>query len=177
MKIRLFFAASLDGFIADPDGGVAFLDTVEEDEDSGNYENFMSTVKTLVMGRGTYKFLEDCGEWPYGNLRTIVVTHRPLTSDLIPQLETRAVEDFSAFAAELRRTSEGDVWVVGGGQIMAQFLSVGEVDSIEMSIVPVAVGAGIPMYASRQSMQRSYTLFDCSSTQGGVARLRYERTV
>ena len=59
-KIRFFFAASLDGYIADPEGGVEFLDAIEDNEDDASegdddgYETFFSDIGTLVMGRGTY---------------------------------------------------------------------------------------------------------------------------
>lgn len=172
-KIRLFFAASLDGFIADPHGGVAFLDPFNDDP--SYYEKLMSSVDTLVMGRGTYTFVETYGEWPYGAIRTIVLTHRPIENPLIPDMQTRAIEDFGAFAAELRRGAKGDVWIVGGGQIMAEFLAAGEVDSIEMSIVPVAIGAGIPMYAGRQATLQPFELRDCSRSPDGMVHLVYER--
>ncbi|HZV77942.1 MAG TPA: hypothetical protein VFF63_09320, partial [Candidatus Babeliales bacterium] len=121
-KIRLYFAASLDGYIADPEGGVGFLEAFQ-DEDSG-YDAFFSDIGTLVMGRGTYKFVEDYGSWPYRQMRTIVLTHRAIVHRLC-ELQTRAVDDFASFARELREFSDGDAWIVGGGKVMGAFLAAG----------------------------------------------------
>jgi dihydrofolate reductase len=172
-EIRFFFAASLDGYIADPEGGVGFLEAFH-DEDRG-YGDFFEKIGTLVMGRGTYKFVEDYGSWPYGErYRTIVVTHRPISHPLC-DLQTRAVDDFAAFARELRAFSDGDTWIVGGGKVMGAFLAVGEVDSIEMSIIPVAIGTGIPMYAGVKTISERFGLVSVEQFSSGVVRLIYER--
>jgi dihydrofolate reductase len=172
-KIRFFFAASVDGYIADPEGGVGFLDAFGG-EDRG-YDEFFSEIGTLVMGRGTYKFVEDYGSWPYGDqYRTIVLTHRPIPNALC-KLETRAVDDFSAFAHELRTLPDGDSWIVGGGRVMGAFLAAGEVDKIEMSIVPVAIGAGIPMYAGAKTIAERFMLDQVQQFPSGIVRLTYTR--
>jgi len=179
-KIRFFFAASLDGYIADPEGGVEFLDAVEDNEDDApegdddGYETFFSDIGTLVMGRGTYKFLEDNETWPYPKMRTIVLTHRAIERPLC-DLETRVVDDFASFARELRTLADGDAWIVGGGNVMGEFLSVGEVDRIQMSIVPFAIGRGIPMYSGSQTIAQAFSLAKLTRSASGVVRLTYER--
>jgi len=171
-KIRFYFAASLDGYIADPNGGVGFLDEFHDEE--RGLDRFFSTITTLVMGRGTYKFVEDYGSWPYGSdYRTIVLTHRPIERPLC-DLETRIVEDISAFANELRALS-GDTWILGGGKVMGAFLAAGEVDSIEMSLVPVAIGAGIPMYAGSTTISQHFDLRNVVQRPSGAVQLTYER--
>jgi dihydrofolate reductase len=172
-KIRFFFAASLDGFIADPQGGVGYLDAFH-DEDRG-YGDFFEEIGTLVMGRGTYKFVEDYGSWPYGGqYRTIVLTHHPIPRPLC-DLQVRAVDDVAAFARELRAFSDGDTWIVGGGKVMGAFLAAGEVDRIEMSIVPVAIGTGIPMYAGAKTIAERFSLRNVEQFPSGVVRLAYDR--
>lgn len=172
-KIRFFFAASLDGYIADPDGGVDYLDAFGG-EDRG-YNQFFSEIGTLVMGRGTYKFVEDFGTWPYDDqYRTIVLTHRLIPQPLC-ELETREVDDFVAFARELRAFSDGDAWIVGGGKVMGAFLAAGEVDTIEMSIVPIAIGTGIPMYTSKETIVERFSLRNVQQFPSGIVRLTYER--
>lgn len=172
-RIRFYFAASLDGFIADPNGGVGFLDPFHG-EDHG-FEKMLDSVGVLVMGRQTYKFAEDYGSWPHGDeMRTIVVTHRPIEKPLT-KLETRAVDDFAAFARELRSSSGADTWIVGGGEIMGAFLGVGEVDTIEMFVVPVAIGTGIPMYRADRTISERFRLLEHSRYPSGIARLVYER--
>ena len=179
-KIRFFFAASLDGYIADPEGGVEFLDAVEDSDDDApegdddGYETFFSDIGTLVMGRGTYKFLEDNETWPYPKMRTIVLTRRAIERPLC-DLETRVVDDFVSFARKLRALNDGDAWILGGGNVMGEFLSVGEVDTINMSIVPVAIGRGIPMYSGSQTIAQAFSLTNLARSASGVVRLTYER--
>ena len=171
-QIRFFFAASLDGFIADLSGSVKFLDPFHG-EDHGFHE-FFSRIETLVMGRGTYKFVEGYGSWPYRHMRTIVLTHRPIEKPLT-ELETRAVDDMALFARELRSQAEGDIWILGGGEVMGAFLAAGEVDTIEMSIVPVAIGIGIPMYNGTRTVSERFRLVENKRFPSGVVQIAYER--
>lgn len=171
-KIRFYFAASLDGYIADPHGGVGFLDPFHG-EDHG-YESFFSAIGTLVMGRDTYKFVEDYGSWPYRKTRTIVLTHRAIEHPVC-ELEARSVDDIASFSQELQAFADGDTWILGGGKVMGAFLAAGEVDSIEMTIVPVAIGSGIPMYAGNATIARRFTLVQVRQYPSGAVRIVYER--
>jgi dihydrofolate reductase len=177
-RIRFYFAASLDGYIADPNGGVDYLEALPDsgDDDEGeSYDAFIATIGTLVMGRATYQFVEENGSWPYDDdKRTIVLTHRPIEHPLC-DLQTRVVEDFSTFARELRALPGGDAWIVGGGKVMGAFLAAGEADVIEMSIIPVAIGNGIPMFAASRTVLQLYELVKLSRTPSGIVRLVYER--
>lgn len=170
-RVRFFFAASLDGYIADPSGSVDFLDGFDEDH---GYDAFIADVGTLVMGRDTYDFVEGSGSWPYGEMPTIVLTHRAIEHPL-GRLETRVVDDISAFARELRALPGGDVWIAGGGKVMGAFLAAGEVDTIQVTIVPLALGSGIPMYAASRSSNNRYSLTDLMRHPSGSVRLIYDR--
>jgi dihydrofolate reductase len=173
-KIRFYFAASLDGYIADLHGGVGFLDAFHDEET--DYDRFIANIRTLVMGRDTYAFVEDYGSWPYGDtFRTIVLTHRPIEHPLC-NLETRVVEDYSAFARELRALPDGDTWILGGGKVMGAFLAAGEADVIQMSVVPVAIGCGIPMYAGSENISRRFDLTDLTRRPSGAVQLTYTRS-
>jgi dihydrofolate reductase len=171
-KIHFYFATSLDGYIADPRGGVGFLDEFHDEEST--IETFIRDIGTLVMGRGTYRFLEEYGSWPYGTrFRTIVLTHHQIEKPLCA-LETRVVDDVSAFASELRRYTDGDVWIIGGGVVMGAFLAAGQVDRVEMSIVPVAIGRGIPTYSQPTETLQRFNLVEIGRTPKGVVRLVYQ---
>jgi dihydrofolate reductase len=170
-KIRFFFAASLDGYIADPSGSVDFLDDFDEDH---GYSAFIADIGTLVMGRDTYDFVESYGSWPYGEMPTIVLTHRIIERPL-GKLETRVVDDISAFARELRERPGGDVWIAGGGKVMGEFLAAGEADTIQVTIVPVAIGTGKPMYAGAVSSNHRYNLSELKQHASGSVRFIYER--
>jgi hypothetical protein len=83
-------------------------------------ERFLERICTVVMGRGTYDFLEkDPAPWGYEGKRVFVVTSRPLVAPK-GALEVRA--DVDALISELRASTEGDVWMAGGGQLQMAFL-------------------------------------------------------
>src|SRR5687768_2925831 len=79
-RVKLYVATSLDGFIADRDGGVGWLPPPGEASSGGEdygFAAFMDTVEAIVMGRRSYDQLPEFGPWPYGDRTAVVFTHRP----------------------------------------------------------------------------------------------------
>jgi dihydrofolate reductase len=119
--ITLYIATSVDGYVADKDGGVDWLDEFESEggEESGGFSEFLETVDCLVMGATTYEQVLGFGEWPYGEKPTYVFTHRELSP------ATKAVEfvdeDVAPFSKELKRQHE-HIWLVGGAKLAQSFL-------------------------------------------------------
>ncbi|MEL7171194.1 MAG: dihydrofolate reductase family protein, partial [Bacteroidota bacterium] len=141
-RIVLFIATSLDGFVADADGGVDWLFT---DADYG-YTDFFDTVGALAMGRTTFDQILGFGPWPYGDVPTTVFTHRPL--DIPEGVPAEVAEgDVAAWLASLRETSlRGDVWLVGGGALVRSFREAALIDRYVLSVHPVLLGDGIPLF-------------------------------
>ena len=77
--LRVYIAMSLDGFIATPDGGVAWLERFNSD--AFDFSGFMKQIGAVVMGRRTFDQVLGWGIWPYSNLHTIVQTRRALPSN------------------------------------------------------------------------------------------------
>ena len=99
--IIVYIAASLDGFIATPDGGVDWLAPYQADY---GYDAFIASVHTLVMGGATYDQMRGFGDWPHGGKRILVVTSRPL-GDNVPAGVEAWPDGVDALGAELRATS------------------------------------------------------------------------
>ncbi len=80
--------------------------------------------------------------------------------------------DVKEIAAELRATEGKDIWMMGGGELAASFLDAGELDEMIVSIIPVLIGEGIPLFAARR---RHLPLKLLSSTPypDGVVKLHY----
>jgi len=172
--IQLYIAASLDGFVADVDGGFDWLDPYNGDDDHG-YGEFIEGVGALVMGADTYELffgpLRDVS-WPYGARPTWVFTHRSFA--VVPGADVRFVSgDVRSVAEEVRASAGGlDVWLVGGGDLVAQFLDAGLLDVVRLFVIPVALGAGIPLW--RGPIPGALELVEVSGYEDGVAELRYE---
>ena len=118
-RVVLYVAVSLDGFIAETDGGVGFLDAVEGAE--SDYEEFLAGVGSLVMGRRTYDQVLGWG-WPYEGMPTAVVTGRPLADDAPAGVYANDGRDLSALVDDLAARAEGAIWLVGGGEVAGAFL-------------------------------------------------------
>lgn len=170
VRIRLYIAMSLDGYIADRDGGVGWLEPFQ-DQDYG-YEQFYSEIATLVMGRRTWKRVGKLSGQPYRGRRVIVLTEGGL--DGLPEgVETRAGE-IGDLCAELRGDTPGDVWVVGGAYVVDQFMAADELDEIELYVMPLLLGGGVPLFREKAE-PRSLRLVDTREFPDGVVQMRYER--
>ena len=170
-KILGYIAASLDGLIADGDGKLDWLFKYDDmDLGEHDYRTFLKRIRTVVMGRGTYDFLaNDPSPWAYGDQRAIVVTSRPIEQPKGP-LEIRS--DIDALIAELRALDDGDVWMLGGGQLQMAFLERGALDEIEIYVIPEMLGSGQPLFPLT-GFRASPTLLGARVIDKGCVRLHY----
>ncbi len=140
-KINLFIAASLDGYISRPDGSVDWLFT---DGDYG-YQEFYDSIGTVLMGRKTYDKVLEFGDYPYEDKRSIIFSRQDPSLQDIDKLEFVS-GDIVKFTDSLRRSESDDFWLVGGSQIIRLFLEQDLIDEIILSIHPIILGNGIPLF-------------------------------
>ena len=168
MQCSVFIATSLDGYIARPDGSLDWLSAVQVDGEDYGYARFAETVDVIVLGRNTYDVVLGFAAWPYAGKRAIVMTNHPPDS--------RHGEEFYAGApADLvrRLAAEGARRVyIDGGVVIQQFRSAGLIDDLTISIIPVVLGEGIPLFAAGASEGR-LTLVDVQSWPSGLVQMRY----
>src|SRR5690606_24018851 len=140
-RILGYIAASLDGFIAGPGESLQWLFNRGDAElGEHHYDRFLERIRTIVMGRATYDWIaRESSTWPYGGQRNIVVTSHPIDEPK-GALETRT--DVDALVAELRALDDGDVWMLGGGQLQMAFMERGALDELEIYLVSSIVGGG-----------------------------------
>lgn len=171
-RVKLYIAASLDGFIADRDGGVGWLDDIHPSEADGDfgYAEFYDSVGSLVMGRATYDQVLDFGAWPYPGKPSYVFTSHPPDGDH-PNVEFIS-GDPRAFIKSLRAGSEQDIWLVGGGKLIASFREHGLIDEYIMTTIPVLLGDGIPLFPGNQT-PGELRLVDVKRFDSGLAQLKY----
>jgi dihydrofolate reductase len=165
-EVKLFIATSLDGFIADRDGGVDWLFA---DGDYG-YAAFFDSVETLIMGRRTYEQVLGFGEWPYGEKATYVFTRSPLGGDH-PHARIFSGEARS-LVEELRERSSGDIWLVGGAALVSTFREQHLIDEYILSVHPILLGDGIPLF-ERPRPRENLRLREEIAFQSGLVQLRY----
>ncbi|WP_226642700.1 dihydrofolate reductase family protein [Mesobacillus subterraneus] len=142
-NVVLYIAMSLDGYIARPDGAVDWLDDVEGEGDNG-YDEFYSQVGSVIMGRKTYEeVLRLTDEFPYAGKTCYVLSRQ--TKESSPHV-TFTEEELESLVSRLKIESEGYVWLVGGGQLVKQFLEKQLIDEIQLYLIPKLIGEGIPLF-------------------------------
>jgi dihydrofolate reductase len=168
-KIVVYIATSADGYIARPDGDVAWLNRPRP---AGNYgmASFFRSMGTIVWGRKTYEFaLGMGGVGAYGlKVEHFVFSHRP------PEAQPNGVkfvsEPVRRFAKQLRARAGKDIWIMGGASVIASFLDKGEVDEFIIHVIPVFIGEGIPLIQARHRLVR-LALLSSRRFSDGVVRL------
>lgn len=170
-KIILYIATSLDGYIADREGGVAWLESIEHGEEDYGYAEFFSRVESIILGGVTYRQVLGFGAWPYAGTPCTVVTHRELEEVPDPGIQAFS-GDVRDLAARLRDESDGDVWLVGGGELVGQFQAAGLIDEYILSIMPVVLGEGLPLF-SGEGRREQLTLVTSHAYPSGVVQLTY----
>ena len=169
-KIIVHIATSADGYIARPDGELEWLTSRPKPADFYGVAAFMQTIDTKILGRKTYEMGLRLGG-RFGSGRTIVFTRQPPPEQSPPGVEF-ASEAIAPFVSRLRAQPGKDIWLMGGGEVIASFLDEGAVDEFVLTVTPVFIGEGIPLLARRH---RHITL-DLLSTQrfdDGVVQLHY----
>lgn len=164
MKVSVYVATSLDGFIAREDGGLDWLSgadpeaygdleesgTVEagggdEGEDCG-YREFMDSVDVMVMGRKTYEKVLSFGMWPYEGKQVIVLSSGPveIPNGLGSTVECKSCSP-SDLVNDLKQAGAKHVYVDGGNTIQ-RFLNEGLIDQLIITCIPILIGSGIPLF-------------------------------
>lgn len=169
-RFRLYIAASLDGYIADADGSVAWLDAFQ-DQDYG-YKEFVKELGAVVTGRATYDQALGFGDWPYGGKTVYVLTSRPLSE--APDGVVRWEGGVLDLVAHIRSTPiDGDVWILGGAQVVEAMLAENAVDTLELFVIPILLGDGIPLFTPNERRTR-WNLVSTRAYPNGVMGLVYE---
>lgn len=163
-------AASIDGYIADAEGGIGWL-APYENADFG-YERLMEQVECVVVGRATFDMIAGFDHWPYDGKRVVVTTHRPLPPHN-PSIEAFA-GDVAELAARLRQECHGDIYVDGGAQTLRNFVDADLVDRFDLFTLPVLLGQGIPRFLPSPRLTH-LRLDSCQAMDLGVVRTSYVR--
>jgi dihydrofolate reductase len=170
-KVVVHIGTSADGYIARPDGDLEWLTSRPAPEGFYGMNAFMKTVDTRVLGRKTFEMSRRLGATFGGKTRHIVFTRHGPPSDAPPGVEFVS-EAIGPFVSRLRVQPGKDIWLMGGGDIIASFLDEGVIDEFVISVAPVFIGDGIPLIARRHRHVllhlRSVERFD-----DGLVQVRY----
>ena len=169
-QVVLYIAASLDGYIAKADHSLDWLYAVEGDGGDNGFGAFYAGIGSLVMGRGTYdELMKTVDAYPHAEKPSYVLTrsNRPAEPGI-----TYTSEPIATLVPRLKKESNGDVWLVGGGQLVRDFLSADLIDRLDLAVIPNVLGSGIPLFPEG-TPPRAFRLTG-SERIGQIAMLHYE---
>jgi dihydrofolate reductase len=169
-KIIAYLATSADGFIARPDGDVSWLDRPRPNDNYG-MPAFLRSVDTVIMGRVTWETGQKLGGAVVDGKRNIILS-RTLPFHAAPGATVENV-DAADLAKRLRAEKGRNVWLMGGADVFADFLSAGALDELIIHVVPVLIGSGIPLLTP-SAKQTELKLKSTRRFSDGVVRLHYE---
>lgn len=141
-RIRYQVAASLDGFIAGPRGEYDWI-PMDPEVDFGA---LMAQFDTWLMGRRTYEMLQSGGGG--GMDGRVLVFSNTLRQEDHPAVTVVRSDDADATLRTLREQPGRDIWLYGGGSLFRSLLEIGHVDGVEVAVVPVLLGDGVPLLPS-----------------------------
>ncbi|HOW14184.1 dihydrofolate reductase family protein [Methanosarcina sp.] len=136
----------LDGYIAREKGSIDWLTEYENNSETDyGYSEFYASIGTVLMGRKTYEQVLGFGDWPYAEKKTCVFTRQkePLRREKNVEFVSR---DIGEFVRLLKENTDEDIWLVGGSQLIKVFLEEALVEDMIVFIVPIILGSGIPLF-------------------------------
>jgi len=147
-KVIVHIATSADGYIAGPDGDLEWLTSRPAPDGFYGMNTFMKSIDTTVLGRKTYEVSLGLGAKFDARSRTIVFSRREPPAE-VPSGVEFVNGAIAPFVSRLREQPGKDIWLMGGGEIIASFLDEQAIDEFVISVVPVFIGDGIPLIARR----------------------------
>jgi len=170
-RVIVHIATSADGYIARSDGDLEWLTSRPAPEGFYGMNAFMKSIDTKVLGRKTYEVSLRMVARFDGRNRSIVFSRQSPPADAPPGVEF-ANEPIAPFVSRLREEPGKDIWLMGGGEIIASFLDEDAIDEFVISVVPVFIGDGIPLIAPRHR----HVHLDLDSVErfeDGLVQMRY----
>lgn len=173
-KVTLFIAMSLDGYIADKDGGVDWLNGQEEDgENMDTYSEFIKTIDTIIMGWNTYHQLTSelsPEEWGYPEQVSFVITHREILSTERIRFTSESPCDL---VKRLREEEGNGIWICGGASIVRQLMETDLIDTLHISVIPTLLGDGVRLFGPLEKEQKLRLVK--TQSYNGITDLVYEK--
>jgi len=171
--------SSLDGYIAKKDNSVSWFETVDHYEKGitvtkKEMGDFLKRIDCYVMGARTYELALELSKaygWAYGDVPTIVVTHRNLPIER-PNIEIYT-GDLDILVNERLKPKYKNVWLVGGAVLTKDFIRLKLADEIRLSILPIILGDGL-LFFDHVGHEQALHLQNVTAYKTGMVELCYE---
>jgi dihydrofolate reductase len=168
-KISIYIATSIDGYIARKDGSLDWLDRVGGFDEDYGFQKLLDSIDAVILGRNTYEIAASVPNWPYKGKRINVLSNRLQTVREEAELFRG---DLTQLASQLHLDGIKHIWIDGGVTI-SQFLELQMVDLMTLSVIPVILGTGMPLF-SAIGKELPCRLISSQSYPSGLVQLNYE---
>lgn len=173
-RICLFIAMSLDGYIADSDGGVSWLEGQGSDSENIDvYSEFVKDIDTILMGWNTYHQVAtelSPKEWVYRDFTAYVITHREhCSSEKIRFTKENPIK----LIKKLKEEDGKDIWICGGANLVQQIINENLIDYYYITIIPTLLGSGIRLFENGTTEIKLKLLY--TQAYNGMTDLVYVR--
>ena len=175
MRVSVFIATSLDGYIAKPDGGLDWLMQADKSggQDDHGYKAFSDSVDCMVLGRNSFEMVLSFPEWSYEGKRVIVLSN---SLKEIPEKAIGKIELFSGSLTELMHKLEQDGCkrlYIDGGKTIQSFLREALITDMTITTIPILLGEGIPLFGKTdKDIELKHVKIE--SFQSGFVQSTYE---
>ena len=178
-KVTIHMVSSVDGIIAKKDNSVSWFETTDNYEKGISakdidVEGFLKTIDCYVMGARTYEHALELSKkygWAYGDIPTIVLTHRELAK------ERDNIEfyngDLDKLVNEKLKPKYKSVWVVGGAILAKEFIGAKLANEIRLSVLPIILGEGL-LFFDNIGVENPLHLKEVTAYKNGMVELWYE---
>jgi dihydrofolate reductase len=163
-KIILYVATSIDGFIARKNGSVDWLTQYNNSGEDFGYKEFLDSVETVILGNTTYREFKA----PYENKKCYVFSRKNTGKENNITYVNTDVKEFTDGLSE-----NENIWLVGGADITKEFLKNNLIDEFIITIIPIVLGKGIPLFA-KGCGEHKLKLLNTKSYDSGVVQLHYQ---
>jgi len=163
-KIILYVATSVDGFIARKNGSVDWLTQYNNSGEDFGYKKFLDSVETVILGNATYREFKA----PYENKKCYVFSRKNTGKENNITYVNTDVKEFTDGLSE-----NENIWLVGGADIAKEFLKNNLIDEFIITIIPIVLGEGIPLFA-KGCGEHKLKLLNTKSYDSGVVQLHYQ---
>ena len=178
-KITIHIVSSLDGIIAKKDNSISWFEA-SDDYKKGvtitqqDAEKFLKSIDCYIMGSRTYEHALELSKsygWVYGDIPTIVLSHRNLPVDR-PNIEIYS-GDLNQLVNERLKPNYNNIWVVGGAVLANDFIRLKLADEIRLSVMPIILGEGTLLF-NHIGQEQTLRLKDVTAYKSGMVELFYE---
>ena len=172
-KIILYIAASIDGRIAEPDGGIEWLSEYPITEEMNyGYKDFFASIDTIVMGGRSWREMSNMDAMgAYADKTVYVVSHHDWgEKGNIKFITENVIEHISA----LRNEPGKDIWLFGGGELISMLLAADLIDEMCISYIPVILGEGISLFPNNPK-ESKWTITETKVYNSGILKVDYQK--